>query len=115
MRNTAANSAAVADLIMRHVRYGGDEQGMRSRQTDVILYVAPAHHCAETNAVVGDLDLLEVGNFSQVDQQARERHSKGHHRHQALAAGQGFGLPVVGGEERNGFGQRCRTGIGERG
>ena len=103
VRATAADGAAIADLVMRHVRDGLLEQRMRGGEPLVVEDVAPAHQRAEADAVRADLDLLQARQFPQIDQQRRLCDAERHHRHQALAAGQGLGLAAVIGEQRNGF------------
>ena len=114
MRDAAANRAAVADLVMRDVRDRRLQQRMRGREPRIVLDVAPAHHGAEPHAVGGNLDLVQLGQLAQVDEQRRRSDTERQHRHQALPAGDGTCLPIMGGKQRDGFGQRGGTGIFER-
>ena len=57
MRETAADGAAIADLIMRNVLHRRDQKRMRVPQLRMFENVAPAHHGAEDHAIAGDLDL----------------------------------------------------------
>ena len=86
---------------------------MRRRQARIVLDVAPAHHGAERNAVVGNPDVAQLSQLAQVDQKARRREPEGEHRHQALPAGQRFRIAIARGQERHRFGERRRTGIFE--
>ena len=60
MRQTAADRAAIADLIMRDMRDGFDQERMRRAQPRVVENIAPAHHGAERDALVGNLDLPQL-------------------------------------------------------
>ena len=111
--DAAADGAAVADLIMRDVLDGRDQQRMRLAQPRVVEDVAPAHHGAEGDAVVRDLDLPQLGELAQIDQQRRRSDAERQHRHQALAAGQRLGFAVMGCEQRNRFVDRGRAGVFE--
>ena len=113
VRDTAAGGAAVADLIMRDMLDGGDQERMRRAQPLVVENLAPAHHGAERDAVGCDLDLPQLAELAQIDQQRRRGDAKRHHRHQALAAGKRFGFAVVRGQQRNRFGDRGRAGVFE--
>ena len=87
---------------------------MRGREPLVVEDVAPAHQRAEAHAVRADLDLLQARQFPQIDQQRRLGDAKRHHRHQALAAGQGLRLAAVIGEQRDGFIDGGWAGVFER-
>ena len=113
MRDAAADGAAIANLIMRDMLDGRDQERMRLAQSRVVEDVAPAHHGAERDAVIRDLDLPQLGELAQIDQQRRRGDAERQHRHQALAAGQRLGLAVVRGEQRNRFGDRGRAGVFE--
>ena len=113
MRNAAADGAAIADLIMRDVFDGRDQQRMRLAQPRVVEDVAPAHHGAERDAVVRDLDLPQLGELAQIDQQRRRSDAERQHRHQTLAAGQRLGFAVMRRQQRDRVGERGRTGIFE--
>ena len=99
MRQAAADSAAIADLIMRDMRDGRDQQRMRRLQPRVLENVAPAHHGAERDAAIGDLDLPQLRKLAQIDQQRGSSDAKRQHRHETLAAGKRLGLAVMSGEE----------------
>jgi hypothetical protein len=86
MSKAPADSAAVADLIMRDVRDGLSQQRMRDVQPVMVLDIAPAHPGAKAEAAVADHDVVEPRNPTQVYEQARRRQPEGKHRHQALPA-----------------------------
>ena len=109
----AADGAAVADLIMPDVADGRHQQRMRSGEPRVVKDVAPAHHGAQRNAFLVDLDLPQLRKLAQIDQKRRRGDAKRQHRHQTLAAGKRFGLAVMGGEKCNCFGDAGRTGVFE--
>ena len=98
MRDTAAGGAAVANLIMRDMLDGGDQERMRRAQALVVENLAPAHHGAECDAVGCDLDVPQLAELAQIDQERRRGDAKSQHRHQALAAGKRFSFAVVRGQ-----------------
>ena len=59
MRETAADSAAIAHLIVRDVSNRFSQQGMRLCEPPITLDVAPSHESAEPNAVVVDGDVIQ--------------------------------------------------------
>src|SRR5580704_5618787 len=67
MRHAAADGAAIADLIMRDMLDRRYQEWMRLAQPRVVKNVAPAHHGAEPNAVIGDFDLPKLAKLAQVD------------------------------------------------
>ncbi len=69
MRQAAADSAAFADRVMRHMGDGSGKQRMRSRESRIRLDVAPAHPCAEVNAGIVDLNRVETRDAAEIDQQ----------------------------------------------
>ena len=69
----AADRAAIADLIMRHVLDGGHQQRMRVAQARVGKNIAPAHHGAERNAGLGNPDLREFIQLAEIDKRASAR------------------------------------------
>ncbi len=87
MGKTAADGAAVTDLIMRDVRDGLAQQRVRGHQPPIVLDVAPAHPGAKTNAAVANGNVSKPGNPAQIDQHARRRQPEGENGHQALPAG----------------------------
>ena len=107
MGETAADRAAIADLVMRDVADRLPQQRMRRRQPPIVLDVAPAHQGAEAHAVVADVDIAEPGNAPQIDEQARRRQAEGENRHQALPAGDD-GRLGIGPEQSDGFPQGAR-------
>ena len=57
MSETATDRAAIADLIMANVLHRRDQERMRVTELPLIENIAPAHHCAERDAGIGDLYL----------------------------------------------------------
>src|SRR5215831_5641113 len=57
-RAPARPVAAIADLVVRDVPHGCDQQRMRAPEARMIQDVAPAHHGAEPHAGVGDVDAV---------------------------------------------------------
>ena len=98
---------------MRDVLDRRDQQRLRLAQSRVVEDVAPAHHGAEGDAVIRDLDLPQLGKLAQIDQQRRRSDAKRQHRHQALAAGQRLGFAVMGRQECDRVGERGRAGVFE--
>ncbi len=104
MGDAAADRAAVADLVMRDVLDGGDQQRMRVRSRASSRMSRQRTMRAEPHAGVGDLDRAEAGQLAQVDQQRGRRHAERQHRHQRLAAGDHLGVAVVRRQQRDRLG-----------
>jgi hypothetical protein len=93
---------------------GRDEQGVRFTQGLAVHDIAPAHLRADTDVFRTDLDFIETGNLPQIDEQRRRRQPERHHRHQALAACDHFGLAVMRGEQRHGLRDACGARVFKR-
>ena len=113
MRQAAADGTAIADLIMRDMLDGGDQEWMRAAQPLVVENIAPAHHGAERNAVIGDFDLAQFRDLAQIDQQGRRGDAERQHRHETLPAGEQLRLAVKCGQQRHSLGNAWRTDIVE--
>ena len=60
MCKAAADRAAIADLIMRHMANGFGEQRMLGRNAIIALDVAPAHERAERDAIRAERDSFQL-------------------------------------------------------
>ncbi len=95
MRQTAADGAAITDLIMCDVLDGLHQERMNDGKLRVFENIAPAHHSAERHGIAGDLDLAQFREFAQIDKQSRRGEAKRQHRHQRLAAGERLGFAIM--------------------
>ena len=114
MRETAADRAALADLIMRDMRHRRLEQRLRRQKTRVGFDVAPANARAEGRAAGVDLDVAQARHLAQIDQAVRRSEPKGEDRHETLAAGDDLRLVVRLGQKGQRLIERRRAGIIER-
>src|SRR5262249_35825529 len=80
MRQAAAHSTAIADLIMGDVAHRRDQERMRPGKPRVFKYVAPAHHGAERDTVSVDLHFAQLAKLAQIDQKARRGEAERKHR-----------------------------------
>src|SRR5258708_5477163 len=111
MRKTAADRPAIADLVMRHMRDGRHQQGMRMCESIVPFNVAPSHKCADVQAVSADVDLLQPRQAADIDQEFWRREPEGQHRHQALTTRDHLGFATVRGKDLDRLRERARANI----
>ncbi len=114
MGDAAADGAAVADLIMRHVADGGDKERMGAGQARIVENVPPAHHGAQFDAIIRNPDVAQLIELAQIDDERRRGDPKRQHRHQALPAGQRLGVAAVRGKEGESFREAGRASVRER-
>ena len=114
MRETAADRAAIANLIMADMLDRGGEKRQGRGEPRVGFDVAPADPRAEMHMIGLDGDAIETGNAREVDEHARRRQAKSHQRHETLAAGQRPRRTRGGGENLRRLGERCRRLVVER-
>ncbi len=74
-----------------------------------------AHQGADPELAVGFLDRIEPGDAVHVDQVSGIGEPELHHRDQALAAGQHFGVVAMGREQIQGLGELVRPVVLETG
>src|SRR5262249_29232523 len=67
VRQAAAHSAAIADLIMGNVAHRRDQKRMRAGKPAVFKDVAPAHHGAERDALSIDFRFPQLAKLAQID------------------------------------------------
>ena len=115
MSKTAADRAAIADLIMRNMADGFREQRMNSGQRRMALNIDPSHEGAKTHAIGPNGYAVETGDTCKIDQKAWCRQPKGQHRHQTLPTGQGFRLAAMARQQHERVFQPVRPGIIEGG
>ena len=87
MCKAAADRPAVADLVMRHVRDGCDEQRVCMTQDFVALDVAPSHHRTKTYAIGTNPNPVEFCDLAQVDEERGRGKAERENGNQALASG----------------------------
>ena len=84
MGETAADGAAVADLVMGYVIDHELEQGMCGREPVILLDLAPAHARSDPQSPGREADLIHAAKSLDIDQQRRVCHPEREQRQQAL-------------------------------
>jgi hypothetical protein len=113
MGDAAADGATIADLIVRDMLDGRDQQRLCAAQASIVENVAPAHQRTECDAARRNRDRTKLRQLAQVDQEGRRSKAKGKHGYEALTARDGLGV-LTRGEQSSCFGDGCRTRIFER-
>jgi hypothetical protein len=60
---------------------------------------------------LSDADLLKLRDLAEVKDQGGRGNAERQHRHEALAAGERFGVAIMSGQERDRFGDTGRAGV----
>ena len=116
MRDGAAKGAAGADRMVRDVAHHRRQQPAQRPVHDRTMERRMPHAGADAKLAVLDRQALERGDAVDVDEMRRPRQAECHDRHQALAAGQDAAvLRRHLGQQRDGFVDRLRCVIAERG
>lgn len=98
MGKTAADRAAIADLVVRDVSYRFNQQRVRDLQLRAALDVTPAHQGTDTNCIMVSRNAVQTGDTADINQESGCCEPECHHRNQALTAGNGLGLATMFGE-----------------
>ena len=98
--HAAADSAAIADLTIAHVRRGIDERRVGRRQALLGRELDVAGHSADLDAAV-EPHALDLGDILEIHERVRLHQSRLERLHQALAAGDEGRLGAAVGDRRS--------------
>ena len=115
MDETATQGAPVAHLHVADLRSEfGQERAFVAEQRGSFNVVVGRHR-ADGYVAAGRANVIEIGDAADVDNGLRLCQAQFHRRHQAVPAGQDFGVRAMQFQERNRFLECCGAQIVERG